>query len=46
MQEEKNLGLTKTELRANLGNDLYYEGLDCGDIVENKKKQLILYEIF
>jgi hypothetical protein len=37
MQEEKNLGLTKTELRAKLGDELFQEGLDCGDIIENKK---------
>ena len=34
MQEEKNLGLTKTELRAKLGDRLFYEGLECGDVVE------------
>jgi hypothetical protein len=44
MQEGKNFGLTKTELRGKLGDRLFYEGLDCGDIIE--KQQLILYEIF
>ena len=44
MQEEKNLGLTKTELRAKLGDELFQEGLDCGDIIEDEK-QVILYEI-
>ena len=44
MQGDKNLGVTKTELRGKLGDRLFYEGLDCGDIIE--QKQLILYEIF
>ena len=39
-QEEKNLGLTKTELRAKLGDEFFQDGLDCGDIIENKKDKL------
>ena len=38
--EQKQVGLTRTEMRAKLGDTLFQEGLDCGDIVENKEKQL------
>ena len=39
-QEERNLGMTRTELRAKLGDQLFQQGLDCGDIVENTKDNL------
>ena len=38
--EEKNVGLTRTELRAKLGDTLFQEGIDCGDIIENPKNKL------
>jgi len=36
----KNIGLTRTELRAKLGDTLFQEGLDCGDIVEDPENEL------
>ena len=38
--EMKNIGLTRTELRAKLGDTLFQEGLDCGDIVEDPENKL------
>ena len=38
--EKKELGLTATELKGKLGKELFQEGLDNGDIIENPDEKL------
>jgi hypothetical protein len=38
--KQKSLGVTKTEMRAKLGDTLFQEGLATGDIIENKEEKL------